>query len=190
VALFDDGTTIDIRVHPEVGTLEEVTSEVAKYTTPLGQLPTILRRDIARFAIRLGDETATASPLEGISMQTGNAAVRLADSRLEETIFHESVHTSLDSTYVYGTSTDWFDAQDLDRRFLTEYGRNNSTGEDLAETALYAYVLAHHPDRIPPDVAASYSERIPNRMAFIDSILPTGQPIFESVAPSPTCDAS
>ncbi len=190
VAKFGDGTTIDIRVHPEVGTLEEATSEVAKYTTPLGQLPTVLRRDIGRFAIRLGDETATASPLEGISMQTGNTAVRLADNRLEETIFHESVHTSLDPTYVHGSATEWFDAQDLDGRFLTEYGRNNPDGEDLAETALYAYVLAYHPDRIPAGEAATYRERIPNRMAFIESILPPGQPIFGSVPPSPTCEPS
>jgi len=188
VASFTDGTTIDIRVHPEVGTLDVVTAEVAKYTKPLGQLPTVLRRDIGRFAIRLGDETATASPLEGISMQTGNAAVRLGDNRLEETIFHESVHTSLDPLYVYGTSEEWFDVQDLDGRFLTEYGRNNPDGEDLAETALYAYVLLHHPDRIPSVQAAIYRERVPNRIAFIGSILPPDQPIFETIGPAPTCE--
>lgn len=179
VAHFRDGTTIDIRVHPEVGTLEDVTAEVAKYVTPLGQLPTLLRRDIGRFAIRSGDETATASPLEGISMQTGNAAVRLADGRLEETIFHESVHTSLDPRYVYGTSTEWFDAQELDGRFLTEYGRNNPDGEDLAETALYAFVLLHHPERIPASLAAAIKDRVPNRLTFIESILPPGRPIFD-----------
>lgn len=167
---FNDGTAIDIRVHPEVGDVDAVTAEVERYTVALGQLPTVLRASIARFAIRSGSETATGSYLEGISVQTANMGIRIADNRLEETLFHESVHTSLDHKYSYMRSQAWLDAQFADGRFLAEYGRNNPDSEDLAETALYAYVLLNHPDRVPDDLAEAIRTRVPHRLAVIEQI--------------------
>lgn len=186
-AWFTDGTSIAIRVHPEVGDAAAATAEVERYTDALGRLPTTLRAKIGRFAIRLGDETATASPGEGISVQTGNMSRRISDDRLEETLFHESVHTGLDELYAYQRSDDWLAAQAADGRFLTEYGRENPDNEDLAESALYGYVLLHHPERFPVDVADAYRERIANRLAFIATLFPTDAPIFSETGQAPAC---
>lgn len=172
IASFSDGTSINIRVHPEVGTRAEAETQVRHFTRPVGQLPPLLRAGIGRLSLRLGDETATASTGEGISMQIGNVAVRLGDDRLEETVFHEAVHTSLDSTYAYSRSTEWLDAQAADGRFLTEYGREHPDSEDLAETALYVWALLNHNDRIPSSDKMAIEARIPNRIAFLAKLLP------------------
>ncbi len=186
-ARFSDTTEIEIRVHPEIGGLDAARAEVDRYTVPLGRLPTVLRRGIERLAIRLGDETATASPAEGISMQTGNTRVRLDADRLEETLFHEAVHTTLDATFAYMRSPRWMAAQEADGRWLTEYGRNNPDSEDLAETALFAYGLVRNPERFPAGVAATIRERIPNRIDFIETIIPPDRPVLDITDATPTC---
>lgn len=189
-AKFSDGTLIDMRVHPEIGSKADADAELDRYLIPLGQLPTVLRQNIGRFAVRLGDNTATASQGEGMMLQSGNASVRIADNRLEETLFHESVHTSLDPLYAYQRSQEWLDAQAADGRWLTEYGRENPDGEDLAETALYAYALLHHPDRFPAGMVDEVKARVPNRLAFIEqSIFPAGQPVITQADTPVTCDA-
>lgn len=188
VARFTDGTSIDMRIHPEIGTAEEALAEAKRYVVPLGQLPTLLRKDIGRFAVRMGDETATASPGEGISVQSGNIDIRVGANRLEETLFHEAVHTSLDATYSYQRSQAWLAAQEADGRWLTEYGRDNPDREDLAETALYAFATLHHPGRIPAAEEAAVRSRVPNRIAFIAGLFPPDEPIFETVGPAPECE--
>lgn len=187
-AKFSDGTVIDMRVHSEIGSQADADAELDRYLVPLGQLPTVLRRNIGRFAVRLGDNTATASQGEGMMLQAGNAAVRLADNRLEETLFHESVHTSLDSTYSYQRSQEWMDAQAADSQWLTEYGRENPDSEDLAETALYALAVLHHPQRLPAGMADEVSNRIPNRLKFIEQIFPLGDPLITPTDATVTCN--
>lgn len=187
-AKFSDGTAIDMRVHSEIGSKADADAELDRYLVPLGQLPTVLRRDIGRFAVRLGDNTATASQGEGMMLQSGNAAVRLGDNRLEETLFHESVHTSLDPTYSYQRSQGWMDAQGADSRWLTKYGRENPDNEDLAETALYALAVLRHPDRFPAGVADEIANRIPNRLKFIAQVFPAGEPLITETDTTVTCD--
>ena len=46
-------------------------------------------------------------------------------------------------------ATDWLAAQETDGRFVTRYAERKPKGEDLAESALFAYTILHHPDRIP-----------------------------------------
>lgn len=185
-AHFSDGTSIEMRIHPEFGTEQAATEEAQRYVVALGQLPTLLRVDIGRFAVRRGEATATGSPGEGISMQSGNADIRIADNRLEETLFHEAVHTSLDRLYAYQRSASWLEAQAADGRFLTEYGRENPDSEDFAETALYAFAILHYPGRTPAAEEAAIRGRIPNRLAFIESLFPQGQPLLPAVAPEPS----
>ena len=169
-AEFSDGTSIAMRAHPEIGDVNAATAEVDRYTKALGQLPHVLRADVCRFAVRHGDETATASFREGMSVQTGNMDVRIGDNRMEETLFHEAIHTSLDHKHSYGRSQDWLDAQEADGKWLTSYGRENPDSEDFAETALYAWALMNHPDRVPDDQAAAWSERVPNRIAYLEDL--------------------
>lgn len=116
-----------------------------------------------------------------------NIDVRHASDRLEETIFHESVHTSLDATYSYLRSPEWLEAQEADDRFLTEYARENPDSEELAESSLYALGVTHYPERFPPELRAEIEERIPNRIAFLDPLWPADQPLFIAEV-DPTCE--
>lgn len=190
VANFTDGTSVDIRVHPEVGDAVAAGEEVERYLRPLGQLPTVLRRDIGRFAIRRGSETATASHLEGISVQTENMDVRESTDRMEETLFHEAVHTAFDARFGYGRSEAWLAAQEADGRFIAEYARENPDTEDLPESLLYVYTYLHHPDRLSDELAAAVRDRIPNRLAFFEPFFPVGESIFRPVGEEVPCPPS
>jgi len=178
-AHYLDGTSIAIRLHPEFDSEATAIEEVQRYAFRLGQLPTILRENITRLAIMKGDETAMGDGGgEGIHIQSGNARLRESNNRLEETLFHEAVHTSLDD--LYARTPQWIEAQQRDAKFLTTYGRKNPEREDFAESMLYVFALVHHEERLPPEFVEDMRERIPNRIAFIEQLLPPGQPIFSS----------
>lgn len=51
----------------------------------------------------------------------------------------------------------------------------------MAESALFAYALLHHPKRIPEKEAARISRAIPNRIAFVETLLPKGAPLHFAV---------
>ena len=89
-----------------------------------------------------------------------------------------------------GRSPGWRAAQQADDRFITNYAKENSLREDLAESALFAYTLLHHPTRIPEDHAARIHHAIPARIAFVRALLPPQDPIFQSVGPKYACDGS
>ncbi len=173
--LFDiryaDDTALTIRVHPEVGPEAEARDLATLVAEGVGRLPSVLRRGILRVGILDGDLLAQADGGgEGILLHADNLRTRVADNRLEETLFHEAVHTSLDDRY--RDSPEWTAAQQVDGQYLTAYGRKNPATEDLAETALYAYALLYHPDRILEAERAAWQQRIPNRLQFIKEVLP------------------
>ena len=54
-------------------------------------------------------------------------------------------------------------------------------GEDLAESALFAYILIHYPSRIPKEEAERISSAMPHRIAFVEKLLPKGKPLHFAV---------
>lgn len=185
---YDDGTSLDLRVHPEVGPEADAQPQVQAISDALGRLPARLRERVERVALREGDQTATGSAGEGISLQSGNLAVRMAEDRLEETLFHESVHTGLDRELAYQRSPEWMTAQQQDGRWLTVYGRENPDSEDLAETALYAWAALNHPDRFPAGLLEQVRGRVPHRIAFLEPVLSDlGMPAGRSDQPEQPC---
>ena len=50
---------------------------------------------------------------------------------LEETLVHESTHTSLDGKYA--NAPEWLAAQEADNTFISTYARDFPEREDLAE---------------------------------------------------------
>jgi hypothetical protein len=108
-------------------------------------------------------------------LYSDNATKRIGTHDLEETVFHESVHAAWDNAHA--KSAEWRDAQKKDGGYVTDYARKNPQGEDLAESALFAYTLLHHPDRIPKEEAAKIASLIPNRIAFVEKLLPKDKPL-------------
>jgi hypothetical protein len=120
-----------------------------------------------------------------VVVYSGTADERLRDNHLEESLFHEAVHASLDEDH--RLSAAWREAQALDARFLTSYAQQSPEREDLAETALFAYAILHHPERFPPVDTADTLQAVPNRIDYIDKIFPPGQSIFFSVGDPKAC---
>lgn len=180
VAHFNDGTRVNLYVDADFGTQEAAQKEALRYTPRLGKLPTALRRGVKRLVVHQGGEDVTAFSDVGLMvLYSDNASKRIKTHDLEETIFHESVHAAWDKTYA--ASAEWLDAQKKDGGFVTDYAKKNPTKEDLAESALFAYTLVHHPERIPKEEAAKITRAIPNRIAFVEKLLPKDKPVHFSI---------
>jgi hypothetical protein len=187
MARFSDGTSIEIAINPEFATAEAAQTEAMRYTVPLGQLPTSLRAGIARFSVHKGRK--------GYHAGTGQIVVyaettdnRLSYRHLEESLFHESVHASWDAHHRLAPG--WIAAQTADGGFLTDYGRETPDREDLAETALFAFAILHHPERFPPADTEDTLAAVPNRIAYIKALLPPGVPLVTQIGPPAGCAAN
>ena len=93
---------------------------------------------------------------------------RISNNDLEETVFHESVHASLDSTYL--RSQAWLDAQRSDGTFVTQYAKNNPDKEDMAESAIFAYTMLKHPGRLSRDIEDWVRIYMLNRYMFFETV--------------------
>ncbi|MEP4247972.1 hypothetical protein [Tateyamaria sp.] len=167
-AHFMDSPSIDIILNPEFQSEAEARAEAMRYTRGLGQLPLVLRSGIKQFGIHKGREGFHGGSGK-IFMYQDQSSHRISQNKLEESIFHEAVHASLDARY--RLDPDWVAAQNADGRFLTRYAASRPDREDLAETALFAYALLRHPGRIPPVDSRDILAAVPNRIEFIRAIL-------------------
>lgn len=183
-AFYSDGAEIDIAVSEKIGAKSDAEKEIQKYVGRLGKLPSVLRWWVSRVVVHVWDATAFAD-IWVMVLYSENADKRISTHDLEETIFHESIHASLDSTYA--NSAWWLDAQRKDGGFVTAYGENKPTWEDLAESAIFAYTIGHNPERIPKGDREKIEQAIPHRIEFIESIIPKNQSIFSRTDIKKTC---
>jgi hypothetical protein len=184
MARYADGTNIEIAVNPEYQTPDAALTEARRFAFSLGQLPTALRVGIGRFSIHRGDEGFHAGTGQ-IVVYADRADQRDSYDHLEESLFHEAVHATWDEAH--RLSEGWQAAQQADGRFLTGYGARHPDREDLAETALFAFAILHHPERFPPVDTADTVAAVPNRIAYIRTLLPPGQPLQVQVAEAMGC---
>jgi len=175
-AYFTDGTKFEVHVNPEFETPEAATAEAFRYMRGFGQLLTVLREGIRSVGVHRGHKTASAGAGK-IFVYQGNAIKRQSFNKLEETLFHESVHASLDKKYM--NSRAWRAVQKADPGFMTDYAYEKYPREDMAETALFAWGILRYPGRIPPADTEDIKAVVPNRIAFIGKILPVEGEIFE-----------
>jgi len=121
--------------------------------------------------INNGDNTAFAET-QGhfFVLYSENMDNRISTHDLEETVFHESVHASIQD--IYENDTAWTNAQAADPSFVTEYAQSYPGLEDMPETALFAYAMITHPGRLSADIEEWLNENIPHRLAFFSSIYP------------------
>lgn len=168
-AAFSDGNKVEIWAH----SLFESVSEAKKYaqmlTDPLGKLPKFMRKTLLHVVVHKGDETAFGES-EGhfFVLYSQNMETRISNHDLEETVFHESVHATLDSDYQKDEK--WLQAQQDDGIFITEYGASKPNLEDLAESAIFAYTMIKHPNRLSKDIEDWITQNAPNRLAFFRTI--------------------
>jgi len=163
---FADNTELEIWAHSDFSNQLVAEAYASTLLGPLGRLPKKMRAVLSHIVIQKGNENAFAEHLgHFFVLYSENIITRLKNDDLEETLFHESVHATLDSTY--RNTPAWLDAQVQDNHYVTEYARDNPESEDLAETALFVYTQLHYPGRLPNRVEQWLTNHIPNRTRFI-----------------------
>lgn len=178
-ARYADGTAVGVWVHPRVGSESKAGTYAERVAQAVGKLPTVMRSVLHHVVIHEGDETAFGES-EGhfFVLYSRNIDTRLRNHDLEETVFHESVHATLDSTYLSDPA--WQRAQRRDGGFVTEYAQNNPGKEDMAESALFAWAMLQHPGRLPSNVERQARQIMPNRLGFFKDVL-MSKPTFYKV---------
>lgn len=135
---FSDGARVRIFADARFDSVAAAQEEVAHFAGPLGKLPSFMRVELSHVVLNIADHGAKAEADANFMMvSTENMAIRRANNDMEETIFHEAVHASLDNTV--GSSEAWRAAQESDGAFITEYAGEIPNQEDLAESALFAH---------------------------------------------------
>lgn len=182
-ASFDDGLAAEIQVNPEFASVAAAEVEALKYGNVIGRLPHVLRTDLQTVWIHKG-----VQPFGGgnnnILIHTGQSAVYEADGILEETLVHEASHTSLDADHA--AAPGWLAAQAADGSFISVYARDNPTREDIAESFLPYVALCCRSDRISQDLADTFTQTIPNRLAYFASQSFDMHPLSLPLSPTAT----
>lgn len=181
LAEFSDNTKVKIVIDAAFKTEDAALAEAERYVHRIGKLPTALRSGVDRLVVHQGGKDTTAfSDVGLIVVYSANATKRIETHDLEETIFHESVHAAWDKQHA--NSQRWIQAQTADGGFVTTYAKDKPRREDLAESAIFAYTLLHHPGRIPEEEAKKIKKAIPNRIEFFSKLLPVDKPLVYDVA--------
>ncbi len=166
-ATFSDGLVAEVQVNPEFGSAATAQAEADKYATAIGRLPRALRTSVATVWIHKG-----VQPFGGgnnnILIHVGQADLYVNDGILEEALVHEAAHTSLDAAHA--NSSGWRAAQIADSTFISTYARDNPLREDIAESFLPYLAIRYRSERIPPALALTIVQAIPNRIAYFDAL--------------------
>ena len=187
-ALFLDGESVGIWVHPDVGSRQIALQLALQAARPIGKLPEVMRSRLNHVVIHDGNETAFAEDIgQFFVLYSQNMAERIRNHDLEETVFFLSVHASL--AYQGGTRADWVWAQRADGDFITYhaakytgYSGRNPYGEDMAESALFAWAVLNHPGRLPDRVEQEVRSIMPNRLAYFEGIFANGVTALENAS--------
>lgn len=184
-AHYSDGTKVGLWAHPDFKTEEAALESVRPAAEAVGKLPTFMRKTLDHVVIHRGDETAYAeSKGHFFNLYSENIKTRIRNHDLEETVFHESVHATLDEKYA--KSKTWLKAQKADGDFVTKYAKRLPEKEDLAESALFAWAMLKHPGRLPAKIEARARKIMPNRMEFFETLF-LSRPTFEDTGRKPKC---
>lgn len=162
---YKDGAKVEVRAVSELekeGTAFEYIEHVGK---ALGKLPQSLRVKLSHVVIHAGDETAFAEE-EGhfFVLYSRNIDRRLSTHDLDETVFHETIHATLESDHAGAAG--WLAAQASDPGYVTHYAERKSEQEDLPESALFAYTIIKYPGRLPDEIEAAVQKIMPNRLEY------------------------
>lgn len=171
--LFKDGITTEIWAHPDFDDAEEVQELVELIAGGLGKLPRLMRAKLSHVILHRGDEIAFGEEKgHFFVLYSENIRQRIRTHDLEETIFHEASHATLEEDHA--AHPDWLAAQKNDGAFITDYAAKLPAQEDLPESALFAYTLIKYPGRLPKKIEEGVRERIPHRLRYFEKLFREG----------------
>lgn len=166
---FEDGAMVQLWADPGFSDYAAASAYGTKIATALGKLPKPLREKLDRVVLHVGDRVAF-SEHEGhfFVLYSRNIDKRISTHDLEETVFHETIHATLELGHA--SSPEWLAAQKADRDFITEYAAEKPRQEDLPESALFVYTLIKHPGRMPKKVEQAIPEIMPKRLEYLRKV--------------------
>lgn len=176
-ANYKDGTSVGLWAHSDFASQSAALRAVEPVAQAIGKLPTVMRSRLDHVVIHKGDETAFGEA-DGhfFVLYSDNIRTRIRNHDLEETVFHESVHATLDARYL--RSRAWRRAVSSDSAFVTEYAARQPNKEDMAESALFAWAMLVHLGRLQQNVEARVRKIMPNRLAFFEGLF-LSKPLFQ-----------
>ena len=177
--IWNDGLTSLAVVNSEVGSYAAAEYEAETYGFYIGQLPYCLRVDVNEIWIHRGTQPFGGGN-NSILIHTGQSASYLASGILEETLVHEACHTSMD--FYHATTTGWTNAQYYDGNYISTYGRDNPTREDLAESFLVWMAIRYRANVMSAYDTSTINNTIPNRIIYFDNQSFNMSPIVSSLS--------
>jgi tetratricopeptide (TPR) repeat protein len=178
-ATFYDGSIIEVRIDPAIEDTGARSELAEKYMKMVGQLPGFLRSGIKTFSIyKAGDpkqsDSVVASEMDGHINFHSDLAER-KPLRLEEYIFHEAVHATLDD--FHKNYSQWLAAQQNDGQFISPYAKEFSETEDVAESYSMYYVSRISDPQLHGSIVNTILSTIPNRIKYFDAYAPLPESI-------------
>ena len=166
-ANYNDGLEIEVQINPEYGSIENAKTQAEKYALVIGRLTTELRKDVKTVWIHKGFENFGGGNNNLLIYPEWSVYYYESQGILEETLVHESAHSSLDS--YHANNPDWLLAQKLDCNFISDYAKQYPAREDIAESYLTYLAVRYRSDRISPELKTMIESAIPNRIKYFDS---------------------
>lgn len=164
--VWSDGLTAEAQINPEFQTVEAASKEARKYGRIVGRLPTCLRADVKALWIHKGVQLFGGGN-HSLLIHTGQTALYEKDGILEEALFHEASHTSLDETHA--SAPDWLTAQQGDQGFISTYAQENPQREDIAESFLLWFAVRQCDRRISQENYDKITQAIAHRLEYFDN---------------------
>lgn len=166
--LFDVRYTwgaMEFQVNPEFGSREASRAEVDTFASPLGRLPVAMMTNAQVVEVNAGNERFSGGS-GTFTVHTGNGHGLIRDGYLEEVLFHEASHVTLD--HMHSGTPSWTATQEADGVFISTYAQEQPQGEDVAETIVAWFALRYRADRIGAADQAAIKYAIPNRLRYFD----------------------
>ncbi len=189
------GRRIEFQVNPEFGSVDAARAEVDTYALALGRLPAVLLSRAEKVHVNAGDPGHPDAAKRGrvtkvfggnyfdrsFTIHTGYGQRILRDGFLEEALFHEGAHVSLQN---HQDAPGWRAAQEADGEYISDYARDFPDREDMAESLLPYFAIRYRPDRLSADHRAAIEDAISNRLEYFDGLALDWSPYTSAVSTS------
>ena len=157
---------VEYQVNLEFETRAAARAQVDVYAPEVGRLPAVLLSRLIDVEIHAGKGVFGGNRIGTIHIHTEQGASYARGGFLEEVLFHEGVHVSLEADHE--NAPGWRSAQAADGQFISTYARDHPTREDLAESILAYFAVRIRPGSLSPSDRAAILSTIPHRLDYLD----------------------
>ena len=175
------GRAVEFQVNPEFESEAAAREQVDVYAPAIGRLPAVLLSRLGSVHVNAGrpEHPDALLPLrprqvfggnwfdQSNTIHTGRGEEYISGRFLEEVLFHEAAHVSVDG--LVEDTPEWRAAQDADGAFISTYARDFADREDVAESILPYFAVRLRPGSLTPRDRAAIEATIPNRLAAFDA---------------------